>query len=373
MKDRPSVLFIMHMPPPVHGASIVGSYIHNSDLIKSRYDCHFINPTTARDIEDVGRFRLSKITSVFALLKRIKNKIKEIHPDLVYFTPSATGFAFFKDYLVVKLLKKLGSKILLHYHNKGVSTKQHHFIYNLLYADFFKDVNVILLADNLYNDICKYVDKSSCFCCPNGIPGIDGSVIAEKNNIQNGPFRILFLSNMLREKGVIDLIDACGLLKKRSVSFSCDFVGGWKDVQQEEFERVVLERNLENEIHAHGPKYGSEKESFWNAADVFVFPTYYHNECFPLVLLEAMQHGIACISTNEAGIPGIINSGETGLLVEKRSIDSLADALEKLARNRNLCKDMGRRGRILYEQKFTLQVFEQNLANILNNCLNIDD
>ena len=37
----------------------------------------------------------------------------------------------------------------------------------------------------------------------------------------------------------------------------------------------------------HGAKYDNEKDAFLQKADIFVFPTYYDNECFPLVLLEA--------------------------------------------------------------------------------------
>ena len=44
----------------------------------------------------------------------------------------------------------------------------------------------------------------------------------------------------------------------------------------------------------------------------------HHNECFPLVFLEAMQCGVACISTDEAAVPEIIDDGRTGFIVPKR-------------------------------------------------------
>lgn len=50
-----NILFIMHMPPPVHGAAMVGKYIHDSRVIKEAFDCHYINLTTARDLADIGR------------------------------------------------------------------------------------------------------------------------------------------------------------------------------------------------------------------------------------------------------------------------------------------------------------------------------
>ena len=44
----------------------------------------------------------------------------------------------------------------------------------------------------------------------------------------------------------------------------------------------------------------SERMCFFESPPVLpLFPTFYHNECFPLVLLEAMEHGLPCISTTE--------------------------------------------------------------------------
>ena len=40
---KPKILFVMHMPPPVHGAAMVGQFIHDSQLINSSFDCHYVN------------------------------------------------------------------------------------------------------------------------------------------------------------------------------------------------------------------------------------------------------------------------------------------------------------------------------------------
>ena len=50
---KPKILFIMHMPPPVHGASMVGQYLHDSELINSSFDCHYVNLAVATRLEDV--------------------------------------------------------------------------------------------------------------------------------------------------------------------------------------------------------------------------------------------------------------------------------------------------------------------------------
>ena len=105
-------------------------------------------------------------------------------------------------------------------------------------------------------------------------------------------------------------------------------------------------------------------------ADIFVFPTFYNNECFPLVLLEAMEQGIACISCNEGGISAIIDDGETGYIIDKHQSGMLADKLEYLIKHPEVCKDMGIKGRKKFYNEFTLNVFETQIKNILTDIIN---
>ena len=60
---KPKILFIMHMPPPIHGASMVGKFIHDSELIKEEFECFYISPSTARSVNDIAKFRFNKIFS----------------------------------------------------------------------------------------------------------------------------------------------------------------------------------------------------------------------------------------------------------------------------------------------------------------------
>lgn len=117
----------------------------------------------------------------------------------------------------------------------------------------------------------------------------------------------------------------------------------------------------------YGRKYGTDKEVFFNNADIFVFPTYYPNECFPLVLLEAMQHGLPCISTNEGSIPDIIQDGRTGLLVERRNSKDLAEKIAWMINHPTERFTMGLAGLQRYRKEFTLSSFENNFASIMAN------
>lgn len=180
---------------------------------------------------------------------------------------------------------------------------------------------------------------------------------------------VLFLSNMIAEKGVWTIVEAAKVLHERGIKLACHFVGKWSDITEDMFRKAIAEYHLEDVCFAYGGKYGKEKDEFWNAADVFVFPTFYHNECFPLVLLEAMQHHLPCISTNEGGIPGIIKDGETGFLIEKHDFHALADKLELLCLHPDVCKNMGEKGYQKFSNEFTLRKFEERMVEILGEAV----
>lgn len=115
----------------------------------------------------------------------------------------------------------------------------------------------------------------------------------------------------------------------------------------------------------YGRKYGDEKEAFWQSADIFVFPTFYPNECFPLVLLEAMQHAVPCITTSEGAIADIIAEGKNGLLTQQNNPSSLAESIATLIDNSTLRQKLGKEGRRTYQQHLTLDLFEQRMRDIL--------
>jgi len=212
---KKTILFILHLPPPVHGAAMVGQYIHDSTVINRAFDCHYINLATATDMADIGRIGWNKIKKFARLLLNIRCVIRTLKPQLIYITPNACGGAFYKDFIVVQMLKTMGCKVLAHYHNKGVLTRQDRLVDNFLYRQFFRNLKVILLSERLYDDIKKYADREDAFICPNGIPNEEASYSPAACTGKT-PTQLLFLSNMMKAKGVYDLLEACRILKKKT-------------------------------------------------------------------------------------------------------------------------------------------------------------
>ena len=369
MHSEKKMLFILHLPPPVHGAAMVGQWIKDSAKINGSVEADYINLSTSQNLQAIGKGGLSKLKALVNIQVKVIKALLNKKYDLCYMTLTAKGAGFYKDVLIVCILKIFRKKIVYHFHNKGVKKSGESFINKLLYRFVFRKTNSILLSPHLYKDISGFVDRENVFFCPNGITDVNYTFSEKQKTSEQQPCKFLFLSNMMEEKGVIVLLEACKKLKDKGFNFECHFIGAWSDITEAVFHKKINHLNISSHVFAHGKRYGDEKLSFFEEADAFIFPTFYHNECFPLVLLEAMQAKLPVISTFEGGIPDIVVDGETGILTEKRNGKTLAETLALLIDNPEMRLKMGLAGRKRYEELFTLKKFEANLISILEAIL----
>lgn len=408
------ILFLIHYPPPVHGASVIGGFIKESKVINSGFDCHYINLGTSVSVEDIGRKSIKKLLRYISLIWQVKRQLMAHRPDLCYFTPTAAGLGFYKDALLIAIVKLFGIKTVFHYHNKGVSGMHEHLFDSFLYRMAFRDSSVILLSKHLYPDIEKYVPENRVYYCPNGIPDMEderhitkdhsssveqradsgGTKKAGTMNRENdvarscknklsisrsvaqlppininalGNAKILFLSHLIRSKGVLVLIDACRLLREKGVNFHCTMAGGDAELTKQDLKAIVAENGLSSFISVVGQKHGEEKAELMKSADIFAHPSY--NDCLPLVLLESMQYSLAIVSTFEGAIPDIVDDGVTGFIVPQRDAVAFAEKLEVLIKDPDMRIKMGAAGRVKYEREFTLERFEHRMKEILEEVM----
>ncbi|MEK7178925.1 MAG: glycosyltransferase, partial [Patescibacteria group bacterium] len=67
---------------------------------------------------------------------------------------------------------------------------------------------------------------------------------------------------------------------------------------------------------------------------------------------EAQQYGVPVLGTRSGGIPEALEDGGSGFLVRERDVQGLAEKIELLARDKELCRKMGARGRAFVREKF---------------------
>lgn len=368
-RNRPKILYILHLPPPIHGVTMVGDIICRSNLLEEAFDNVFLQIHSSNAISDIGRIRMGKVFRFFWLAIKVASKCVVYRPDLVYFTLTPTKGGFYRDLIVVAVLKLFRVKRIYHLHGKGISNALAGRISKFLYQWAFKDAFVILLSQRLVPDLSGLAPPEKCFFLPNGIRDHASAKNQHRSKKEkNEKPVILYLSNMVVTKGPLLLLESLIELKRSGHDFLGVFAGSWASQQLKcDFHEMVDTNDMAEYIHYIGPKFGDEKDQLFADADIFAFPTC--NDTFPLVVLEAMQHGLPVISTYEGGIPDMLANGKTGCLIEKNDIHALTSGLKTLMQDPELRVVLGENARNRYLKRFTVAEFENSLKQILKQCI----
>lgn len=363
IKSKPKILFIMQLPPPVHGASMMNNYIFKSKIINAELDTTYLPLKFVSKVSEIGGFSFQKMYLFFKIGFSLLKTMFTLKPDVVYYTIAPFGGAFYRDALLVFLIKLFRPKIVFHLHGKGIDEQCNSTFKRKIYQSTFKDVTVITLSKLLNYDIEKvYVGK--IFNIPNGIE-VNQTAIKNRKNTK---IKVLYLSNLVKTKGILDLVSAIELIKDLEVDYEVDIVGNSADITVDSLKEIILTKNLQNKVNVLGPKYGAEKWQILHEADIFVFPTYFKNECFPLVLLEAMQTKNAIISTDNGAIEEIIKN--CGIITPQNSPEKLAFALRELLQDSNKIQKLKAKAKAEFDKKYTLEKFEINFIQTLKKILN---
>lgn len=180
------------------------------------------------------------------------------------------------------------------------------------------------------------------------------------------PVVVTMAARLLRDKGVLEFVEAARLLRERGVavrmqlagapdegnpaSLQADDVRAW---QQEGVVACLGERGDIAEVYAQ--------------SHIVALPSY--REGLPKSLLEAAAAGRVVVTTDVPGCRDAIDPGETGVLVPVRDSVALADAIETLARDADRRRQMGAAGRDLALRAFDVADVERTHVAIYDALL----
>jgi len=366
MNSKKTVLFVMQLPPPVHGASLMNKLIHDSNVINDNdvFSTDYLNLTTAKDISDIGKKGLSKYISAIGIYFAFIKKILLNRPSLCYVTLSPHGVAFYKDAFIILILKVFRIKRVIHLHGKGIAPiiKKSTFK-RFLYRFTFKNSKVIHLSEKLFFDIKDLVSQEAVSYLANGIAVTDTLEHKAVNNT------ILYLSNLQESKGSFDLLQASKILKDKGYKFTLNFVGKWHNDSsfKDRFLKYYETHNLTDVVNYLGPKYGNEKFEQFNKSTFFVLPTL--NDCFPISILEAMSQKLVVLTTDEGATTDIIKNNINGIIVEKKNPESIANAIAKLLEDEDLVRSLSSQAYSDFNSHYTNEIFEASFFDTISRLL----
>jgi len=171
---------------------------------------------------------------------------------------------------------------------------------------------------------------------------------------------VLFSSRLLATKGLAEFMDAIRIIKQGGVKARFAVAGTLDPGNPASIRQEQLD-SWKQETLAEWWGWQDDMPSTLANTDIFCLPSY--REGVPNALLEACASGIPIVTTDVPGCRDVVRHGVNGLLVVPRDSPSLANALETLLTDPVLRSTMGKAGREIALEQFSLShIISQNLG-----------
>ena len=182
----------------------------------------------------------------------------------------------------------------------------------------------------------------------------------------SGAYRLISVGSLQPYKGHANLVRACAQLCDQAFPFHCRIVGGGelRDALTEQIGRLELQEFVE----LTGPKTEDEVAQLLADSDCFVLPSVVtpsgKMEGIPVVLMEALAGRLPVIASDLSGIPELVRSRESGLLVPAGDAAAMAAQIVWMQTHPKEAAKMAAAGRKLVETEFNIRINTLDLANL---------
>ncbi|HRR21740.1 MAG TPA: glycosyltransferase [Desulfomonilia bacterium] len=173
-------------------------------------------------------------------------------------------------------------------------------------------------------------------------------------------------ARLVYEKGLVHLLDAAGLIKKKRDDFVLVIVGDGPLMG--DLQKRAHDSGLNDRVVFTGAR--TDFHEIIRLFDIFVLPSV--SEGLPLSLLEAMAAARAIVASQVGGIPEVITHGQTGLLVPPGSPAHLAGAVELLMDDPGYRAQCGQQARLRFAEKHSAQAMAASYARLYESVLGSD-
>lgn len=300
---------------------------------------------------------LSKLVS-----GRISGKLRGVHVNM------AERLSLFRKGVVVVACQALGLPVVLHLH----AAQLHHFYHalprplqSLTRWLFSLPSHCIVLGNTAKRFVTEelQVSHDRVEIVYNGVP--EPTVIRRKRTAGSVQ-RLLFLGNLSERKGVSDLLQALALPCLDTSRLEVILAG---DGDLQAYQEKARMLHVDGFVHFEGWADQRKVSCLLAYADVLVLPSY--DEGLPLVILEAMANRVAIVCSPVGEIPSVLTDGINVCFVQPGDVKGIASTLQRVLHQPELMESLGRNGRALYEERFSLTRFFLSVARIHRRCFGI--
>lgn len=351
------LLLIGPFPKPIHGCSLANEVLARG-LEKRNILFQIIDMSTDFS-EEIGTFSFKKVLHAF---KNYLSILKVFKSDVVYLTPGQSFFGVLKYAPFIIMSRLLGKKIIFHVHGNHLwreFDELSQFKKKIMFFLISSSSRGIVLSNSLFKNLTPFLAIEKIFPIFNFAEDYLHNEVLTKSFDE---LHIVYLSNLMAEKGVFDLLEALELLKLQGINFKARLAGAIAlDANQTVLDII---RKLGDNVIYLGVVYGEQKKELLDWGNVFVFPTFYHSEGQPIALIEAMATGNAIISTRHAGIPDLLTE-QNAFFVDKQAPDQIASILATFYSN-NQEFIVKAEFNLMDSKKYTEETYVNNILEVIN-------
>lgn len=266
-------------------------------------------------------------------------------PNAILINPSLLKAALCRDFTFLNLAKLFGKPVivLIHGFDLGVANS----IDDKWVKNNLNKASLVMVLANQFRQILKdwgVVTPIELVTTKVEDRMLDGFSIDSRNGeIDN----ILFLSRMVKEKGVYETVDTYTLLKEKYPQLRLTMVGGGPEL--ENLKKYVANKRIKD-VYFTGPLSGEERLKAYREANFFFFFSF--GEGMPTVVLEAMAFGMPVITRNVGGLVDFFEDEKMGRITDSLNPDDFAKMVEPYMEDREMTKRVSR-----YNHQYALEHF----------------
>lgn len=353
MKSK--ILFFGPLPPIFTGQSIAFSYALSSIDRESL-------------VINTQRFS-NKLLSFIYIQLRVFQVFILNSIDTIYITTSRSYFGFFREALLLLLAKLFKIRIVNHLHGSDFyNFYNSSWVLKKILKPLYNHISTsIVLLEGMKEQYAQFPDMNL-----EVVPNCYDPIYEYVKIDFKGKSGILYLSNIMYSKGIIDFLDSLDYVLNKSnskVYIAGKFLGDelkTKDEIEKVFFKKLKKLNnvFNNRVKYLGVVKGKEKMELLKKTKIFCLPTFYKTEAFPLSIIEAMALGNAIITTDHNYLSSIV-SEENGALIPISNIEKLSQSMIGLLDDPNLL--LIQKGNVDFAQEnYSYSKFKENIKRILD-------
>jgi len=301
---------------------------------------------------------------------RFVSYLRRCAVDVVHVNPSLDWKGVVRDGLLTRLASGRGIPVVVFFHGwRWAIADQIERRYLWLFRALFgKAAGFVVLADSVKEALRQWgftqpIVKEVTVVSDEVLESFELSPCLEQRGAAL-KWRVLFLSRIVREKGIYEALDTAGLLAQKHPEVELVVAGDGEEL--EKAKRYAEHENIYN-VKFTGRVRGDEKNRLYQDSHVFFLPSY--REGLPGAMVEAMAYGMPVVTRPVGGISDFFVNGRHGFATESLKPEELAGHIERLLLDKALYLDVASYNARYARKHFSASKAAKRLEDFYASCM----